>query len=82
MSKPRPLKWAWVRWKSAGWTDWSKWHAVDVGKLLQWGLERARPGCSKRVLQHSWIRQFTADTPDRKDCCKKCWRKVKDETQS
>lgn len=83
----KPLKWVWVRrrpkrshyywskWAAARWTGW-------IGSLSEWH------GCGEDIqIEDIEIRdkdddffeyQFTADTPDEKDCCKRCYQKVKD----
>lgn len=71
----KPLKWGRVKGDYNG-ALWKKYHACDNEGEANgfYGL------CGRWIWMPRWsCIQVTADTPDEKDCCKKCYAKMKDE---
>jgi len=77
-SEPRPLEYVWVRWEPCIYPK-TKWHKFSGKKSLQYTWRCTGSVCSTRISDVVLDVEFTADTPPRKDCCKKCWKKVEDE---
>ncbi len=80
----KPLKWVWAGYAGSI----GGWHAIAVEDILK-ALDRSvGRGCfnpeTRNFIDNAVLdcksMAITADTPDEKDCCKKCWRKVKDES--
>ena len=78
MSKPRPLEWVWMRWCSTIY-DWTKYHCFDAEQLFLYGWRYKGTECSTTINPRIHDIEIVTDTPDEKDCCKKCWKKVQDE---
>lgn len=77
----KPLTGIWVRWCPTIY-DWRKYHLFDAETAFLYGWRHKGTECSTTISSNIYEIEITADTPDRKDCCKKCLKKVKDENNN
>ena len=74
---PRPLKYVWVRWSKQ--RKWRAISTIELFSLLAGPNSLGFAVCGKHYwMGESFSEKFdiTADMPDEKDCCKRCYKKV------
>lgn len=76
MSDPTLLECIWVRWEPDIYEKKTKWHRFTLHMLCHDGVSNQSLNCGSRITRQCFDYEATVDTPNEKDCCKKCWRKA------